>query len=406
MRLPKDITEILERFHAAGAEAYVVGGAVRDSLMGKAPADFDIATAALPEQVKNLFRDHRMIETGIRHGTVTLLWGETAVEITTFRTESGYSDFRRPDRVCFSASIRADLSRRDFTVNAVCYSPVTGYYDPFDGMEDIKRRLLRTVGDPNERFFEDALRILRVLRFAAVLGFEIESETASAAVSLRGLLCSISAERIMAELKKLLAGHFAPEVLNAYFVILAAALPPLAEYAETAVDFSPLRGCPKQSDAVRLSAFLLCAAKSAQKAAALAEPVMRFLKSDNRLRKEVCLLTEMFSAPVPADKTDLKHLLQRMEPRQAEELFCLWEAFEICDGLKTQALRQTLTEITESHQCFRLCELAVTGEDLLAEGLRPKEVGAALQMLLNAVIDEACENETDSLLAFLRQSRA
>lgn len=402
MQLPTEILAILDRLDHAGYASYVVGGAVRDSLMGITPSDFDVATPALPDQVKELFADHKIIETGIQHGTVTLLWDRLPVEITTFRVESAYSDFRHPDEVRFSRNIRDDLSRRDFTVNAICYSPETGYYDPFGGMADIDRRVLRTVGKAACRFKEDALRILRALRFSAVLGFAIDPDTAAAAFEQRGLLSNISAERIMTELKKLLIGPAAAKVLNHYFPIVAAAVSPLSDYAAREVDFTPLQGCVTKETATRFSAFLLCAVADAKQAAALAEPVLRFLKSDNRLRREVCLLLEHFLNPPPSDEVGVKRMLYHLSAAQTEEVFALWQAFGICDSDRLCTLRQMLGRITAEHQCCRLSDLAVTGDDLLAAGIKPQQIGSALQFLLSAVIEQCCENETKQLLCFLR----
>ena len=198
--LPEAVRKILKKLAQAGFEGYAVGGCVRDSLLGREPHDWDVTTAARPEEVKKVFADGRIIDTGLKHGTVTLLTDSGPVEITTFRTEGIYSDSRHPDRVSFVADVHEDLSRRDFTVNAMAYSPDRGLRDDFGGQEDLRAGVLRCVGDPDRRFREDALRILRAARFAARYGFRIEEATAAAMLRNRELMLRLSPERVFAEL--------------------------------------------------------------------------------------------------------------------------------------------------------------------------------------------------------------
>ena len=228
MRLPEDAARALEKLESAGWESYAVGGCVRDSLLGIEPHDWDLCTAAPPEAMKKVFAGERVIETGLKHGTLTLLAPSGPLEITTFRTESGYSDCRHPDRVSFVRDIHADLARRDFTVNAMAYSPVRGLRDDFGGREDLRNGVLRCVGDPGERFREDALRILRALRFAARFGLTIEEKTAAALRENRELLRNISPERIFSELKGILCARGAGEMLLAFPEVFFVILPELA----------------------------------------------------------------------------------------------------------------------------------------------------------------------------------
>ena len=229
--LPAPAREALSRLEAAGFAAYLVGGCVRDSLLGRSPGDWDITTAALPEQVEAVFAGERIIETGLKHGTVTVLLAGLPLEITTFRTESGYSDHRHPDAVAFTPSLEEDLARRDFTVNAMAQSRDGGLFDPFGGRGDLEQRIIRCVGEPELRFREDALRILRALRFAAQLDFSIDPATAAAAHALRDTLALVSRERIAAELTKLLCGPAARRILTEYWEILAVPLPELVPMA-------------------------------------------------------------------------------------------------------------------------------------------------------------------------------
>ena len=247
--VPDSAREALRRLEAAGYAAYLVGGCVRDSLLGRVPGDWDITTAALPEQVEAVFAGERIIETGLKHGTVTVLLEGLPLEITTFRTETGYSDHRHPDAVAFTPSLKEDLARRDFTVNAMAWRPVEtplirpsvrtgapspqgeGLADPFNGQADLRDKIIRCVGEPEQRFREDALRILRALRFAAQLDFSIDPATAAAARALRETLALVSRERIAVELTKLLCGPAARRILTEYWEILAVPLPELAPMA-------------------------------------------------------------------------------------------------------------------------------------------------------------------------------
>ena len=228
INLPKEVKKAIALLEAKGFVAYVVGGCVRDSVMGKEPADWDITTSAKHEQTAQSFKDYRTIETGIKHGTLTVLIDQMPLEITTFRIDGRYSDQRRPDSVSFTQDLKLDLSRRDFTVNALAYSPRTGLVDEFDGLGDIKNKVIRCVGQPDARFQEDALRILRALRFASVLDFEIEKSTAQSLFKNRALLDKISAERIQIELIKLLAGPAVERVLLYFRQVLFQIIPELS----------------------------------------------------------------------------------------------------------------------------------------------------------------------------------
>jgi len=217
MNIPQEVQTALQALKNSGYEAYIVGGCVRDMLLGLTPKDFDITTSALPEQIKAVFKAYRIIETGIKHGTVTVIIDNTPLEITTFRTDGTYTDNRRPDSVSFTTSLEEDVKRRDFTVNAMCYNPEIGLVDYCGGKEDLERKLIRAVGVPAERFKEDSLRILRALRFASVYGFEIEAETANAILEYKHLLKNVASERISVEINKLLCGENVYKILMDFF---------------------------------------------------------------------------------------------------------------------------------------------------------------------------------------------
>lgn len=228
MTIPQDALTILQRLNDAGEEAYVVGGCVRDALLGVTPKDWDICTSARPEEMQRIFSGMHVVETGLKHGTLTVVLHHTPYEVTTFRVDGAYTDHRHPDGVTFVTDVTMDLARRDFTVNAMAYHPVRGLVDAFGGREDLARRLIRCVGRPEARFEEDALRILRALRFASVYDFDIDPETASAIHALYPTMAQVAAERIRVELSKLLCGKGVGRILRDYSDVITFLLPELA----------------------------------------------------------------------------------------------------------------------------------------------------------------------------------
>ena len=279
MQLPDYVNTALNRLERAGFEAYAVGGCVRDRLMGRVPTDYDVATAALPEETAAVFAGERVIETGLRHGTVTVLLDGCPLEITTFRVDGAYSDARHPDAVTFTRSLRADLARRDFTVNAMAYSTRTGLVDPFGGEADLRAKRICCVGDPAARFREDALRILRCIRFSSVLGFAIDPATAAAARENRALLRTISAERVAEELKKLVCGADVRRVVLEETDILGAVLP----------EIRPMRGFDQRNKHHVYDVLEHCAAACE---AVPPEPVLRLAALLHDVGKPDCFFTD------------------------------------------------------------------------------------------------------------------
>ena len=229
MKLPSSVQFIISRLNENGYRADIVGGCVRDVMLGREPNDFDITTSALPEEMKQVFSDVRAIETGIKHGTLTVIIDSEPFEITTYRLDGEYTDNRHPDSVTFTRNLRDDLSRRDFTVNAMCYNEADGYTDLFGGKADLEKKLIRAVGDPEKRFSEDALRILRAIRFAATLDFAVEEKTAAAVHKLSHLLLNVSAERVFVEWKKLIGGVSAYKILSEFSDVISVVIPELSE---------------------------------------------------------------------------------------------------------------------------------------------------------------------------------
>lgn len=433
--VPAHISEVIRRLEEKGFEAWCVGGCVRDSLLGNSPHDWDLTTAALPQEVKDCFPEFGTVDTGIRHGTVTLLLPEGPVEITTFRVDGGYRDNRHPELVRFSMNLREDLSRRDFTINAMAYEEKKGLADPFHGREDLEHKLLRCVGDPRRRFSEDALRILRALRFASRLGFSIEEETRKAAWMERKRMQALSQERICSEIKGLLCGAYASQVLRENREILFEVLPELIpmvsctqenpfhcftvwEHTLHVLDASP------RDFVVRMAALLHDCGKPACKtigengvahfyghtkeSAAQAAKILERLRCSKKESEEILELVRAHGQELPFTPGRVKKLLNRLGETQLFRLFSLlradlsgqpsslWEERSrwILEGERMAG------EILEQRECFSLKDLAVNGRDLLQLGFPgDRRLGEALSRLLGAVQEGELPNEKEVLLA-------
>ncbi len=420
----------LEKLEGAGYESYLVGGCVRDLLRGETPHDADLTTSALPEQTKAVFSAYPVIETGIRHGTVTVLIDGVPLEITTFRTEGTYSDGRHPDEVKFTRTLQEDLRRRDFTVNAMAMSPRTGVVDPYGGMQDLQNKVIRCVGDPYKRFSEDALRILRAARFASTLDFEIEEETARAMHELTPLLAKVSAERISAELIKLLCGVGVHRVLTEFREIVAFIVPEIREsfgflqqnkhhcydvYTHTVgvVSYVP------PEPVLRLAAFFHDIGKprafhikengrgSFRGHPAIGEQiardVMHRLKLPNAILRDVCILVREHDYLLQNEHGALE-LLRRLPNDLLDPLMHLMRADALAKAspqeslVKVEHLRDGLWELIRQSPALHVSDLAIDGKALLSLGVpEGKAVGKMLEYLLEQVIDGKVQNTTESL---------
>ncbi len=397
MRLPETVRDILNKLETAGFQAYAVGGCVRDSILGKEPDDWDLTTDARPEEVKALFP--RTVDTGLQHGTVTVLLGGEGYEVTTYRIDGSYSDGRHPDSICFTPSLAEDLKRRDFTINAMAVSERGELVDLFGGQEDLARGCIRCVGDPYARFREDALRMLRAVRFAAQLNFEIEAETFKALTELSPNLARVSKERILAELTKLLLSNH-PEKLELLYV---AGLAP-----EMAAHFPGVHLDSRAARLPRCKALRFAAAGERITPEALGK-LLTELKSDRATRDRAVLLLTAVHKPLPESETEVRRCLSDIGHDAFTELLLLKEAGygseESTGGVeqrteriaKLRALRQ---EIAERGDCLEIRGLALGGAELLALGI-PKgpALGACLRALLHAVLEEPARNETTYLSA-------
>jgi len=382
--------EAMRRLTQAGFDAVYVGGCVRDACLGLAAHDFDLASSAHPAEVLALFADCRTVKTGIRHGTVTVLFDGEPVEITTYRADGAYADGRRPEQVRFSRSLEEDLRRRDFTVNALCVDAAGNLIDRFGGLADLAARRIRAIGDPDERFSEDALRVLRALRFAARLGFSVESETAAALLRHREALRALSAERVRAELFLLLEGADAARVLAAHAAVFFAVLPQLdtPDFARQCALLPALA----QEAPLRLACLLLsCGDAAAQRA-------LSSLALSKRTRRRIAAAVRAAREPIPAREEDRLRLLGRCGEAVCADAAALRLAADPRDGAAL-----ALRELIARRPCCTVAQLAVTGGDLMEAGVPfGPAVGRTLEALLGEVIAGRAPNERAALLAAAR----
>ena len=455
IRIPRNAEKILNRLEAAGHEAYVVGGCVRDAIIGRVPGDWDITTSATPMEIKQVFR--ATIDTGIQHGTVTVLMEGEPYEVTTYRIDGEYEDGRHPKEVAFTASLQEDLRRRDFTINAMAYHPDRGVVDLYGGIEDLKNRTIRCVGNAEERFGEDALRILRALRFASQLDFEIESETRAAITKLAGTLSKISAERIQKELTLLLQGRSCGRIRDAWTSgVTAVVLPELDAMMEVEQNnphhsFTVGEHCVRSMELVKLpeangqeqdpqlekkvlavlkwTMLLHDTGKPATKttdeagidhfyghgeiSAKIAKKVMQRLKFDNYTSDTVVKLVKYHDYPFELTEKAMRRAINKIGG-EVPLLFQVKEA-DICaqhpettsDKLEhLNAARALYQQVIEAGSATSIKDLAITGRDLMDLGIpQGKEIGAVLNALLDMVLEEPSCNNREWLLNWVREHR-
>lgn len=404
MKISKDAEYIINKLNQNGYEAYIVGGCVRDSVLGVEPKDWDITTSALPNEVKRIFP--HTYDTGIQHGTVTVVIDKKNYEVTTYRIETGYSDFRHPERVIYTEKIEEDLSRRDFTMNAIAYNSKDGFKDPFDGIGDIKKRCIRGVGNADRRFNEDALRMLRAVRFSAQLDFEIERETFDAIKKNAELIKNISMERIRDEFTKLILSKN-PErlvfikdtgLLDFFFEELSKRLEKERELITSALKEA------KRETSV-LYAITLSDVDEKK-----AEEVMKRFKFDTKTVKEVKLIIRWFNTELKDDKLFIRRLASKLQKRGFELLTAVWEAFARAknDILRLELIKKAhelFLEIEKSGDCLTLKELAINGEDLKELGIeRGKAVGEYLNRALEFVLEFPEKNTKEEIIKAIQHN--
>jgi tRNA nucleotidyltransferase (CCA-adding enzyme) len=385
--IPQFVLDIISKLEAAGHEVWLVGGCVRDCLICIMPHDWDIATSAMPEIVMSLFE--KTVPTGLKYGTVTVFCEKDKAEVTTFRSESGYTDYRRPSSVTFSGDIIADLSRRDFTVNAMAFNPNQGLFDPFDGQKDLANKIICAVGDPDIRFKEDALRILRAFRFAATLGFSIEPCTFEAACKNAYLVEKISGERIKSELDRILSSdrpQYALELVKTGALAFAGITTQKTVWTAGLLD----------GMAVRFAGFFyFCQITDISFA-------MKILHFDNATRDRVLWLLSELEFELPKGSVELKRRLSRAISTQM--YFCYLKLYSNLTGHDTTQMIAEIFEIERKKEPYLLSHLAVSGVEIIKVGIRKgPECGQALAMLLDYVIENPSLNDNNVLLTLVKQ---
>lgn len=437
MILPPQVNTAISMLYAAGYEAFLVGGAVRDYVRDNSPAkDWDITTNALPAQVESVFSGYHLIETGLKHGTVTVVIDHEPIEITTYRIDGDYSDHRHPDSVHFTRSLKEDLERRDFTMNALAYSPQKGIVDLVGGRKDIEDGIVRCVGDPNHRFQEDGLRMLRALRFASVYGMAIEAETASAIHRNKELLKGIAAERIQVELTKMLCGKGVTKVLEEFSDVIAIPIPeilPMFHFEqrnphhdkdvwdhtiaviESITPEPVLRWAALLHDIGKPSYFSLAEEGighffgHSDQSTSMAESILSRLRFDNASKEQIVRLVRYHDMPITADRKPIKRLLSKHGEDATRQLIELHKA----DTLGQSAIcrhriaifeevSQMINEILQEESCFTLKDLAANGHDMMTLGFQGPTIGRVLQECLDAVLDEQIPNEHEALMTFAK----
>lgn len=437
MNIPENAEKILAELESKGFEAYLVGGCVRDTLMKRPIHDFDITTNARPEEILGVFSGYRVIPTGLRHGTVTVLCGDEPFEVTTFRFDGDYSDSRRPDSVTFTSSIEDDLARRDFTMNAIAMSVDGRLIDPFAGRGDIEKGIIRCVGNPEKRFTEDALRILRAVRFASRFGFETEADTARAVHKLCGRLDLIAKERIREELDGILLGEHCIEAMLDFSDVMVQIIPELApcvgfeqyspyhKYTVWEHIVRAVAGSPENDLTVRRTMLFHDIGKPecfsidekgvghfkghAEISAQIAERVMQRLRYDSKSISETCELIRRHSDKIQSEK-QVKRLISKMGEEQFFRLMNVKKAdnsakreFVLEELSEFEYFEETARRIITEGQCMKLSQLAVNGRDMISLGLSGRKVGEALDMLLGLVIDGELANERETLIGYVKR---
>lgn len=440
INIPKGAAAIIDTLQSNGFEAYLVGGCVRDSILKRPVHDWDITTSATPDEMKKIFSDTKIIETGIKHGTLTILSIDGFYECTTYRIDGMYSDGRHPDAVRFTKSLAEDLKRRDFTINAMAYNDKEGLIDLFGGRLDLMNHVIRCVGNPKDRFKEDALRIMRALRFAAQLGFDLEMKTKIAAFQMSDTLTKVSAERINSEFCKMLTQTMASQIINNYKEIIAVFIPEIRDMfgfeqnnpyhmfdvwdhtIEVLVRANLFMD--PNSLVLALAAFFHDIGKPhnyqdgpdgirhfyghAAKSAEMTDNIMRRMRFSNDVREQVVTLVKYHDADIKPEAKYIKRWLNKLGSEHLLRCLIILKYSDISGQVvknRAERLREAselftvLDDVIEQQACFSLKDLAVNGGDLIAAGMKPgKEIGAVLNQMLELVLNDECANDKDALL--------
>ena len=438
IKIPNDVKTVMDVLTNNGYKAYVVGGCVRDSIMGRTPNDWDVTTDAAPEKIKELFSGFKTVDTGIKHGTVLIVSGKTPVETTTFRLDGEYSDNRHPDKVTFTKNVCEDLSRRDFTINAMAYNETDGIIDPFDGRSDIENKIIRCVGDADTRFNEDALRIMRAVRFSSVLGFDIEEKTAESIIKNENLLSGIACERLTAELMKLLCGDNVFNVLSQFRSVIGVFIPELKlefdfkQYGKkhgydvwmhtvhtvNNIENDPiLRLTMLLHDTGKIATHALDAngnstfKNHAAVGGVIAENILKRLKFSKEYINTVSYLVSIHDKEVPETRAEVKEYIRDLGEENFIRLMKIRRADKsgLAKGFRdiTEKLLfaySTFDEVLNNNEPYSLSQLAVNGNDI-KKYVPANEIGNILNHLLEIVIENPEKNDRETLLELVKKNK-
>lgn len=441
-KLPENAKKLISTLQKYNHEAYIVGGCVRDCIMNREPKDWDICTSATPSEMKEIFKGEKVIETGLKHGTLTVIMDSEPYEITTYRIDGSYSDNRRPDSVSFTDSLIDDLRHRDFTINAIAYNEIDGLIDPFDGFSDIEAGIIRCVGSPTERFQEDALRILRVIRFASRYGFEIEPQTVREIAKQYERLANISTERITSELRQIVVSPEFPFFLSSYDFLFSFIIPELNSlfnfpqnnphhaYDVFEHTIHALENCDSSDLTTKLAIFFHDFGKPScfqddedgtrhfrghgEVSAEITDNIMKRLRFENKIREDVVQLVRYHDTTFDVSKKCVKRWLNKIGETQFRKLLEIREADVRGQSpnpaperiQKIRNVEKVLEEVLKEKECFSMNDLAINGRDLIEMGMKEgKEIGMILNFLLEKVVEGEVENEKEKLMEEVRKEK-
>lgn len=391
INMPKDVKDIIDTIYKNGYEAFIVGGCVRDSIVGIIPNDYDITTNAKPYETRDIFKGEKIVETGIKHGTISLIKNKNEYEITTYRIDGDYNDNRRPQSVEFTSDIIKDLKRRDFTINSIAYNHMQGMVDEFDGIGDIERKIIKTVGNADERFEEDGLRIIRAVRFSSKLNFDIEPKTLKSIYKNINLIKNISAERIQEELNKILLSDNPEKIYILYDAKIFDVLK-INNVRVNKKDLLKIKSSKKDL-AIRLSIFIYILGDINE-----SKKILNLLKYSNKIKNQCITILDHINENIIDDKISIKIYLKEIGH---ESLNYVLYAKKILDkefeNKYYEKIKNLIKEIDINKECYCLKQLALNGSDLKRLGYRGKEIGEKLNLLLNKVIENPNINNKEEL---------
>lgn len=398
IKIPKDVEEIIDNIYINGFEAYIVGGCVRDSIIGQKPNDYDITTSAKPNEIMDIFKNERIIETGIKHGTITLIKNYEEYEITTYRIDGEYKDNRRPEDVEFTKNIIEDLKRRDFTINAIAYNDKIGIVDKFGGIDDIKNKIIKTVGNSDERFNEDALRIIRAVRFSCKLDFSIEEKTFKSIYKNIKLIKNVSTERIQEELNKILISDNVEKIYTLYdagmFKVLG--IDSIKLVKDELMNINKI----KKEVAIRLTTFVYMMGNISE-----GERFIDILKYSNKIKNQCKLILKYIDKDILLDKACIKRYLNKIGKENLIDIFHIKKIImdDFTNSMYIEFL-ELINEIEINEECYSIDRLAIDGNDLKALGYMGKDIGEKLNQLLEVVIKNPKMNNKSNLTKIIKDA--